>query len=156
MFFYLNSDPRLQRPWITRDIPDGFVTMCTKINSKTVIRKFWFLTTNCKWSKQGILSVLGIAGYEWVPARIGRFYKYKIFFFHNTNGQLKTGKTGTNSAADTSPVQCSLIKIAKIKATIEWNVLKIAGTFSKWIWKSFTFLVLALLIFLIHKKQVGV
>ncbi len=29
---------------------------------------------------QGILSVPGIAGYEWVPARIGRFYKYKIFF----------------------------------------------------------------------------
>ncbi len=30
---------------------------------------------------QGILSVPGIAGYEWVPARIGRFYKDKIFFF---------------------------------------------------------------------------
>jgi len=30
---------------------------------------------------QGILSVLGIAGYKWVPARIGSFYKDKIFFF---------------------------------------------------------------------------
>ena len=30
--------------------------------------------------EQGILSVPGIAGYEWVPARIGCFYKYKIFF----------------------------------------------------------------------------
>ncbi len=30
--------------------------------------------------------VPGIAGYEWVPARIGHFYKDKIFF-HNTNGQ---------------------------------------------------------------------
>jgi hypothetical protein len=29
---------------------------------------------------QGILSVPGIAGYKWVPARIGRFYKDKIFF----------------------------------------------------------------------------
>jgi len=29
---------------------------------------------------QGILSVPGIAGYKLVPARIGRFYKYKIFF----------------------------------------------------------------------------
>jgi len=29
---------------------------------------------------QGILSVPGIAGYAWVPARIGHFYKYKIFF----------------------------------------------------------------------------
>ncbi len=26
------------------------------------------------------LSLPGIAGYEWVPARIGRFYKDKIFF----------------------------------------------------------------------------
>jgi len=32
------------------------------------------------WSDQGILSVPGIAGYEWVPARIGHFYKNKIFF----------------------------------------------------------------------------
>ncbi len=29
---------------------------------------------------QGILSVPGIAGYVWVPARIGCFYKEKIFF----------------------------------------------------------------------------
>ena len=28
---------------------------------------------------QGILSVPGIAGYEWVPARIGRFDKYNFF-----------------------------------------------------------------------------
>jgi len=59
--------------------------------------------------KQGILSVPGIAGYKWVPARIGHFYKDKIFFY-NTNGQLKTGKMGTHSSADTSPIQCSLKK----------------------------------------------
>jgi len=41
--------------------------------------------------EQGILSVPGIAGYEGVPSRIGHFYKDK-YFFHNTNGQLKTGK----------------------------------------------------------------
>jgi len=35
---------------------------------------------------QGILSVPGIADYEWAPARIDPFYKDKIFF-HNTNGQ---------------------------------------------------------------------
>ncbi len=29
---------------------------------------------------QGILSVPGIAGYKWVPARIGRFYQQKILF----------------------------------------------------------------------------
>jgi len=27
------------------------------------------------------------------------------YFFHNTNGQLKTGKTGTHSSADTSSVR---------------------------------------------------
>jgi hypothetical protein len=42
-----------------------------------------------------MLSVTEIAGYEGVPAKIGRFYKYK-FFLNNTNGQLKTGKTGTH------------------------------------------------------------
>ncbi len=52
-----------------------------------------------------------MAGYECVPARIGRFYKY--IFFHNTNGQLKTGKTGTHLSADTSPVQCSLLLYKK-------------------------------------------
>ncbi len=31
------------------------------------------------------------------------------YFFHNTNGQLKTGKTGTHLSADTSPVQCSRV-----------------------------------------------
>jgi len=59
--------------------------------------------------KQGILSVPGIAGYELVPARIGLCLKTK-YIFHNTNSQLKTGKTGTHSSADTSPVQCSLDK----------------------------------------------
>jgi len=29
---------------------------------------------------QGILSVPGIAGHEWVPARIGHFYKDEIYF----------------------------------------------------------------------------
>jgi hypothetical protein len=46
---------------------------------------------------QGILSVPGIAGYEWVPARLACFYQNKILFFYFTNGQLKTGKTGTQS-----------------------------------------------------------
>ncbi len=27
-----------------------------------------------------VLYMLGIAGYEWVPARIGHFYKYNFFF----------------------------------------------------------------------------
>jgi len=54
-----------------------------------------------------VLSLPGIAGYEWVPARIGLFIKTK-YFFHNTNGQLNTGKMGTHSSADTSSVQCSL------------------------------------------------
>ncbi len=61
---------------------------------------------------QGILSVPGIAGYKWVPARIGRFIN--TIFFHNSNGQLKTGKTGTHSSADTSPVQCSLFELSKL------------------------------------------
>jgi len=29
--------------------------------------------------RQGILSVPGIAGYKWVPARIGGFFQYKFF-----------------------------------------------------------------------------
>ncbi len=37
-------------------------------------------------------------------------FKKKKYFFHNTNGQLKTGKTGTHLPADTSLVQCSLFK----------------------------------------------
>jgi len=32
-----------------------------------------------------------------------------MFFFHNTNSQLKTGKMGTHLSADTSPVKCSLL-----------------------------------------------
>jgi len=56
---------------------------------------------------QGILSVPGIAGYKWVTARIGRFYKDKIFFSYYQR-PIKTGKTGTHLSADTSPVQCSL------------------------------------------------
>ncbi len=71
--------------------------------------RLWILQWWCKGYGffQGILSVPGIAGYEWVPARIGPFYKE--IFFHNTNVRLKTWKTGTHSSADTSPVQCSLI-----------------------------------------------
>jgi len=78
---------------------------------------------------QGILSVQGIAGYECVPAIIGHFYKYKIFF-HNTNSQLKTGKTGTHLSANTSPVQCSLTvaKSSIIKTTINKLHMKIPAT----------------------------
>ncbi len=36
---------------------------------------------------QWILSVPGIAGYEWVPARIGQFFIKTKYFVHNTNGQ---------------------------------------------------------------------
>jgi len=39
------------------------------------------------------------------------------YIFHNTNGQLKTGKTGTHSSADTSPVQCSLCESTVTKLT---------------------------------------
>ncbi len=60
------------------------------------------------WFLQGILSVPGIAGYKWVPARIGRFYKFEIFFSFD-QWPVKTGKTGTHLSADTSPVQCSLV-----------------------------------------------
>jgi len=34
--------------------------------------------------------------------------------FYYTNGQLKTGKTGTHSSADTSLVQCSMQKLLKM------------------------------------------
>ena len=52
---------------------------------------------------QGILSITGIAGYEWVPAgKEGYFFQNKIFF-HNTYSQLKIGKTETHWYADTSP-----------------------------------------------------
>jgi len=65
----------------------------------------------CLWMiMHGILSVPGIAGYEWEPARIGYFFNTK-YFFHNTNRWLKTGKRGNHSSADTSHVQCSLDKV---------------------------------------------
>ncbi len=48
-------------------------------NGSTVIVKC------SKWVKvlmsQGILSIPGIASYEWVPARLARFYQNKILFF---------------------------------------------------------------------------
>jgi len=47
--------------------------------NRNLCLKIIFLSQYCV-QKQGILSVLGIAGYEWVPARIDRFYKNKIFF----------------------------------------------------------------------------
>ncbi len=50
--------------------------------------------------KSGILSVPGIAGFEWVPARIGCFGNKKYLFF-KYNWHFKTGKTGTHSSADT-------------------------------------------------------
>ncbi len=43
----------------------------------------WFCATIAVYLSslgQGILSIPGIAGYEWVLARIGCFYKYTIFF----------------------------------------------------------------------------
>jgi len=61
---------------------------------------------------QGILSVPGIVGYKRVPTRIGRFINTK-YFFHITNSQLKTGKTGAHLSADTSLVQCSLSNVLK-------------------------------------------
>jgi hypothetical protein len=57
-----------------------------------------------------------------VPARIGRFYKYKIFF-HNTNGQLKTRKTGTHLSANTSRVQGSLDKLTTVNLAYDSLVL---------------------------------
>jgi len=50
------------------------VCVCLLCVSKCVKEKDWK-------RRQGILSVSRIAGYEWVPDRIGHFYKYKIFFF---------------------------------------------------------------------------
>ncbi len=35
------------------------------------------------------------------------------YIFHNTNGQLKTGKMGTHLSADTSLVQCSWCNLTK-------------------------------------------
>ncbi len=51
------------------------------------------------------LSVPGIAGYEWEPARIGRFYKNNFFSYYQR--PIKTGKSGTHSSADTSHVPCT-------------------------------------------------
>ncbi len=59
---------------------------------------------------QGILSVLGIAGFEWVPARLAHFYQTKYCFYW-TNGWSKTGKTGTQLYAEPSPVQYSLTDV---------------------------------------------
>ncbi len=50
---------------------------------------------------QGILSLPGITGYEWVPAGLALFYQ--------NQRPIKTGKTGTQLYAEPSPVQCSLI-----------------------------------------------
>jgi len=41
---------------------------------------------------QGILSIPGIAGYEWVPARIGCFGNKKIFIFKISMADLKQEK----------------------------------------------------------------
>jgi len=75
---------------ITRLHTRFFVLDCIK-NISLFGQPSWALqkkTSQCiNGMCQGILSIPGIAGYEWVPARIGCFYKGKIFFFHNTNGQ---------------------------------------------------------------------
>ena len=42
----------------------------------------------CNKTPQGILSITGILGYKWVPARIGYFSQNKIFS-DNTKSQLK-------------------------------------------------------------------
>jgi len=60
--------------------------------------------------EQGILSVPGLAGYESVPARIGFFFNDKLFFIIPMANK-KTGKTGTHSSADTSPVQCPWLEV---------------------------------------------
>jgi hypothetical protein len=44
------------------------------------------------WMIQGILSLPGIEGYEWVPARFARFYQNICFYL--TDGQLNSGITG--------------------------------------------------------------
>ncbi len=55
--------------------------------------------------KNGILSIPGIAGYKWVPARIVHFFQNK------TKIQLKTRKVDTHFSADTSSVECSLMQV---------------------------------------------
>ena len=50
-----------------------------------------------------MLSIPGIEGYKGAPARIVCFFENTIFF-QNTSSRLKTGKTGINLLADTSPV----------------------------------------------------
>ncbi len=44
-------------------------------NWHTLLKKKHQHSAKIQTLYQGILSVLGIAGYEWVPSRIGYFYK---------------------------------------------------------------------------------
>ena len=44
---------------------------------------------------QGKLRLPGIAGYEWVPASEGNFFKTK-YFFRNIKRLSKSGKIGTH------------------------------------------------------------
>ncbi len=60
-------------------------------------------------SNQGIFSVPGIVGYEWVPARLACIYQNKILFLFNQQ-PIKNRKTGTKLYAEPSPVQCTLLK----------------------------------------------
>jgi len=104
-----------------------FLILVICIENKS-INEIHFVTNGSHWKSKivskaiGMLIVPGIAGYEWVPARICRFFQNKIFF-HYTNGQLKTGeKTGTHLSADTSPVHCSLSKgSSKKKSHVLWG-----------------------------------
>ena len=82
------------------------------LNSQT--DRVW-LEFASEYENQGILSVPGITGYKW-SARIGRFYKDKIFF-HSTDDWLKTGKNSTHTSADTFPVQWSL-RMFKTKSVL--------------------------------------
>jgi len=56
-------------------------------------------------SSQGILSIPGIAGYGWVPARIDHFYNYKIFFSYY-KWPIKNSKNGYSFVSSHFP--CSV------------------------------------------------
>ncbi len=97
------------------------VCVCFNVSQKERVRKkekknmcVWLCLVSATKregkTEQRILSVPGI-GYEWVstckPASIGCFSKNK-FCFHCTNGKLETGKMGTWSYGEPSPVKYSL------------------------------------------------
>ncbi len=84
-----------------------FITQCFKyvLNpwmNECMCSRWWFYYYSCIFHLfaclkpscliQGILGIPGIAGYKWVPARIGRFFQRKIFFFILPTANYKQDK----------------------------------------------------------------